>query len=62
MHRSTKRKIKTFLLVAFVIAVVITLLSVAAQWEIEAQEMSERAYCERVESGIIHDWNDKIDC
>ncbi len=62
MHRSTKRSLARMLTVAFVVVVVISLLSVAAQWEIEAQEMSERAYCERVQSGIIRDWNDDINC
>ncbi len=62
MHRSTKRSLARMMIVAFVVVVVISLLSLAASWEIEAEEMSERAYCERVESGIIRDWNDKIDC
>lgn len=62
MDRSTKRSIIRMLTVAFVIVVVGSLLSVAAQWEIEAEQMSERAYCELVESEIIRDWNDDIDC
>ncbi len=50
------------LTVAFVVVVVGSLLSLAAQLEIEAEMISERAYCERVETGIIRDWNDDIDC
>jgi len=62
MNRVTKRKLITCMTVALAVVVVFSALSLAASWEIEAEEMSERHYCERVQDGTHRHFNKRINC